>query len=60
MRFTPNIQKQPMNITYPWSFKMKEHVKFDWYDYYLLAESFQTENPAKLRTGINRYYYSVF
>lgn len=39
---------------------MKEDEKFDWYDYYLLAESFQSGNPAKLRTGINRYYYSSF
>ena len=39
---------------------MKEDKKFDWYDYYLLAESFQTGAPAKLRTGINRYYYSSF
>ena len=39
---------------------MKHDEKFDWYNYYLLAKSFQTENTAKLRTGINRYYYSCF
>ena len=39
---------------------MTKNEKFDWYDYYLLAESFKTDNPAKLRTGINRYYYSSF
>lgn len=37
---------------------MKKDEKFDWYNYYLLAESFKTDDPAKLRTGINRYYYS--
>ena len=39
---------------------MKEDETFDWYDYYLLAESFETEDSAKLRTGINRFYYSSF
>lgn len=39
---------------------MKEDEKFDWHDYYLLAESFQSGDSAKLRTGINRYYFSSF
>ena len=39
---------------------MKQEENFDWYDYYLLAESFQTGDTAKLRTAINRYYYSIF
>ena len=39
---------------------MTSDEKFDWYDYYLLAESFETDDSAKLRTGINRFYYSSF
>lgn len=39
---------------------MTPNEKFDWYDYYLLAESFDTDDSAKLRTGINRFYYSSF
>lgn len=39
---------------------MKQEDKFDWHNYYLLAKSFQTGDSAKLRTGINRFYYSSF
>ena len=35
--------------------------KFDWYDYYKLANSYSNEEDiAKLRTGRGRYYYSTF
>ena len=40
---------------------MMENTKFDWYGYYELADSYDNENdPAKLRTGIGRFYYSSF
>lgn len=39
---------------------MKEENKFDWHNYYLLAESLESDDFAKLRTGINRFYYSGF
>lgn len=60
MKFSQDIQKQPTNIISQWSFNMTSDEKFDWYDYYLLAESFDTDDSAKLRTGINRFYYSSF
>ena len=60
MKFSQDIQKQPTNIISQWSFNMTSDEKFDWYDYYLLAESFETDDSAKLRTGINRFYYSSF
>ena len=35
--------------------------KFDWHEYYKLANSYNNENDsAKLRTGIGRFYYSTF
>ncbi|MBQ9161012.1 MAG: hypothetical protein IJ122_06800 [Methanobrevibacter sp.] len=40
---------------------MTNNDNFDWYDYYRLADSYSNENdPAKLRTGIGRFYYSSF
>lgn len=40
---------------------MKILNEFDWDDFYLLAESFINENnDAKLRTGINRFYFAPF
>ena len=40
---------------------MKIINEFDWDDFYLLAESYINENnDAKLRTGINRFYYAPF
>ena len=40
---------------------MAKLEKFDWCDYYNLAKSYQNEkNVVKLRTGINRFYYSCF
>lgn len=40
---------------------MPEKEKFDWCDYYQLGKSYQNEDDiAKLRTGINRFYFSSF
>lgn len=40
---------------------MSEKEKFDWCEYYILGKSYQNEKDrAKLRTGINRFYYSSF
>lgn len=40
---------------------MLNKTKFDWHGYYELAESYyEDEDPAKLRTGIGRFYYSSF
>ncbi|MBR4447648.1 hypothetical protein [Methanobrevibacter sp.] len=40
---------------------MSDDGTFDWYGYYALAESYGNESDfAKLRTGINRLYYSSF
>lgn len=40
---------------------MSSKEKFDWCDYYYLGNSYSNEtNVSKLRTGINRFYYSCF
>ena len=40
---------------------MSDDETFDWYGYYALADSYRNESDlAKLRTGINRLYYSSF
>ena len=40
---------------------MSKKEKFDWCDYYKLGKSYQNEKDmAKLRTGINRFYYCSF
>ena len=40
---------------------MSNNEKFDWYRYYEHAQSYHDEtDPAKLRTGIGRFYYSSF
>ena len=40
---------------------MSDEKKFDWFEYYKLAKSYNNEkNAAKLRTGIGRFYYSSF
>lgn len=40
---------------------MANKDNFDWYEYYKLADSYSIEyDPAKLRTGIGRFYYSSF
>ena len=40
---------------------MSSKEKFDWCDYYYLGKSYSNEtNLAKLRTGINRFYYGCF
>lgn len=40
---------------------MLNDAKFDWHEYFKLANSYNNENDsAKLRTGIGRFYYSAF
>lgn len=40
---------------------MTEKEKFDWCDYYILGKSLEDPyDNAKLRTGINRFYYCSF
>ena len=40
---------------------MLNKTTFDWHMYFELANSYAQENdPAKLRTGIGRFYYSAF
>ena len=40
---------------------MLNNPKFQWRRYFELANSWENEsNPAKLRTGIGRFYYSCF
>lgn len=40
---------------------MSSEEKFDWCEYYNFANSFSdSDNPAELRSGISRFYYSGF
>lgn len=40
---------------------MISEEKFDWCEYYKFADSFSSsDNPAELRSGISRFYYSAF
>ena len=40
---------------------MSSEEKFDWCEYYNFANSFSSsDNPAELRSGISRFYYSAF
>ena len=40
---------------------MSSEEKFDWCEYYNFADSLSTsDNPAELRSGISRFYYSAF
>ncbi len=40
---------------------MSSEEKFDWCEYYNFADSFSgSDNPAELRSGISRFYYSAF
>ncbi len=49
-----------MSILFWWNL-MSDEKKFDWFEYYKLAKSYNNEkNAAKLRTGIGRFYYSSF
>jgi hypothetical protein len=40
---------------------MSKKEKFDWCDYYHLGKSYKNEDDAaKLRTGVDRFYFSSF
>ena len=40
---------------------MSSEEIFDWYEFYKVADSFSnSDNPAELRSGISRFYYSAF
>ena len=40
---------------------MSSEEKFNWCEYYNFADSFSgSDNPAELRSGISRFYYSAF
>ena len=40
---------------------MSSSDKFDWYEFYKVADSFSnSNNPAELRSGISRFYYAAF